>query len=108
MTHTPGPWHIGSDHGDPREQELDYVYDQSGWPFFVGVQETRTGKCDYHPATGIQSVEDARLIAAAPDLLAALDCMVKVFNAKEPPDAIVGFAAIERGRGAIAKAEGAE
>ena len=47
---------------------------------------------------------DARLIAAAPDLLRTLQAMVGVFNREESADPLICFAAIEQARYAIEKA----
>lgn len=69
--HTPGPWVIGSEHGDDADRP-DYQYNADGWPFFVAHRSTEIGRGDFHTACSIQRKEDARLIAAAPDLLAAL------------------------------------
>ena len=46
---------------------------------------------------------NCRLMAAAPDLLAALEIMVRAFNADDI-DPLVAFASIEKARDAIAKA----
>ncbi|WP_342148005.1 hypothetical protein [Methylorubrum sp. SB2] len=44
-----------------------------GWPYFVRRDiPVEPGGCPLHIATGIQRLADARLIAAAPDLAAAL------------------------------------
>ena len=49
---------------------------------------------------------NARLIAAAPDLLVCLERMARAFsNPDQPPEPIVGFALIEQARAAIAKAQ---
>lgn len=66
ITHTPGQWHAYSycpgtdDGGDPFEDQL-------------GV---RTSTCEV--CTGIQVLDDAQLIAAAPELLAALKAIIAV------------------------------
>jgi len=59
-THTPAPWHA-CDNGDK-------TYHIAPDSAFVGGKRWYQDKV----ATGIQSEADARLIAAAPDLLAAL------------------------------------
>lgn len=48
---------------------------------------------------------NARLIAAAPDLLAALEMAERAFNA-ETIDPLVAFATVEKIRAAIAQAKG--
>ena len=67
MSHTPGPWHL--DRGMPDDPYLD-VCDVGGYAF-VRVYEQ-------HPRLGYAWPLDAnaRLIAAAPDLLAALERIV--------------------------------
>jgi hypothetical protein len=102
--HTPGPWHIGSEHDD----NGDYRYDSCGWPHFVGDNRQETGRCDYHMATGIQNIADARLIAAAPDLLAALEEMTDMAADLLPKAGPSGWGeiAIDNARAAIAKATG--
>ena len=54
-------WFVGSNHGT--DEQPDYQYNLDGWPFFVGIKETRRGKYDYHIATGIQDRELALDIA---------------------------------------------
>jgi hypothetical protein len=102
--HTPGPWAIKfrGDHsayislGDPTtggpHKQFDIAFDSR------------------HPS----DVADARLIAAAPDLLAALKALLAVAPPKAPgAGVIVGSeekhkAAIAAARAAVAKAEGAQ
>jgi hypothetical protein len=72
--HTPAPWFVGSEHDRPGvdgESALvtEYRYDGGtedsdggrGWPYFVGVNETRIGRTDQRLASDIQSLDDARL-----------------------------------------------
>ena len=77
MTFTPGKWFIGSEHEQTAtDRDTDgtlYQYDMEGWPFFVGVKETRTGRTDRHIAISVQNKADAHLIAAAPELLRACE-----------------------------------
>ena len=64
--HTPGPWRVAPDVID-EEQSLDYL---------------RVETKDADIASRILIDEDANLIAAAPDLLAALKrCVVSLHNA---------------------------
>jgi len=65
-THTPDPWHA-CDNGDK-------TYHIAPDSAFVGGKRWYQDKV----ATGIQSEADARLIAAAPDLLAALEKGIEV------------------------------
>ena len=85
--HTPGPWRV---------LEPDQVRGQEGE--FVA-------NCECHRGRLATDRANARLIAAAPDLLEALGWMVETFNAKEI-DPMAAFATIEKARAAIAKAKG--
>ncbi|HID7917392.1 TPA: hypothetical protein ACXIEW_002570 [Pseudomonas aeruginosa] len=86
--HTPGPWRLrGCDGGwaidfnDDQEQVVDYVYEEA----------------------------DARLIAAAPELLAALqmtrDCLAKCLTGGEVSAALAGRA-LTMASEAVSKATG--
>lgn len=97
MSHTPGPWHWDSDEvkGDPYGR--------------VRFRVTTTGKTItqvyYSSYEGglTNAVDDARLIAAAPDLLAALE---RLWNASEGRSDEEINARLHA-RAAIAKATGA-
>ena len=89
MSHTPGPWEL-------REGD-----DEAFGPAIYSA-----GAHDMDPLATVSRVSrrdaeaDARLIAAAPDLLAALEDVVQMYQpAFDPPF-------IERARAAIAKAKG--
>lgn len=87
VSHTPGPWEIVSlsGWGSPFSIRMAYRSDNPNAP-----------KTHY----GVQSVrrrEDAHLIAAAPDLLAAAKSALDVMGANAARDALAA---------AIAKAEG--
>ena len=90
--HTPGPWHLSecagqtTDAGICAESGL-HITDVGGY----GMRDD-------------QNEANARLIAAAPELLAALECLVAVGNPSADP--LVMFAATEKARAAIAKALG--
>lgn len=86
--HTPGPWTIYA----PAGTDSYYV---SG-PGSLCVFTIRAGT--------IPMRDDARLIAAAPELLTALRNLVAA--ATPHADALVMFACVERARAAIEKAEG--
>jgi hypothetical protein len=71
--HTLAPWTIGSSHGDDPDAP-EYKDDTAGWPYFVrepqGAEHPHgLGYGGLHVACGVQRLEDARLIAAAPDML---------------------------------------
>jgi hypothetical protein len=86
--HTPGPW------------ELIAPHQTSGWGLCVGSGEQITARI---PAYAGREA-DARLIAAAPDLLEALKAMLEVCYDLERDDATV--TAVSAARAAIASAEG--
>lgn len=82
MKHTPGPWQQGE-----------------GTTLWVVLANDRTPIC--HLLLGTEAAEaNARLIAAAPDMLEALEVMVHSFMYKDAPEAF------NIARAAIAKAEG--
>lgn len=97
--HTPGPWHWDSDpiKGDPLEH--------------VRYRVVTTGKtvtqC-YYSSSDEQAEWDARLIAAAPELLEALILMVRTHD--EPAESLLQEMKeqvwLDLARAAIAKATG--
>ncbi len=89
MPHTPGPWHWDGYEllRAPSESVTDIVLD-------ISVE----GACP--------SVDDARLIAAAPELLAALKALVMADDAAEDTSSLGD--ALAAAEDAIAKAEGRE
>ena len=95
-THAPGPWEIG-----PDGRSIKNVYgsrscdDSQLWPVRV------TGR-------GVNQLANARLIAAAPELLDALKDMVDIVsrNVDGRPGRDDAAECWDRARDAIAKAEG--
>lgn len=83
--HTKGPWKAIY---DEQENDWDIEVDGDRWN---GI------------APGIDREEDARLIAAAPDLLEALEIYMAAENQRIP---IQGTGFITKARAAIAKAKG--
>ena len=77
---TPGPWLVRGEadaDASPADRMLGIEpasEDRSGgWPYLVRQDRPfAPGECPLHIAVGIQRLADARLIAAAPDLAAAL------------------------------------
>ena len=83
--HTPGPWHVAT-------------YGCS--PDYFAIKQ---GPCTL--ATKITTEQDARLIAAAPELLAALSELVD-YDEGSSEEGSYGSEVMERCRAAIAKAKG--
>jgi hypothetical protein len=106
--HTPGPWIFGIRNYDD-ECKLGFIekpFEYKGPGFFdnpaiFGAGGTEVVGCDEYLI--FNSPEDARLIAAAPDLLEALKEMLDNHE-----DACTGYGegAAEKARAAIAKATG--
>ena len=90
MTHTPGPWYIG----DPRNEEPA----EKGALFSLDGE--RVAACwDEMPI--IATHEDLRLMAAAPELLEALEAVLEQFNCD-----YYECTSIKKAHAAIAKARG--
>ena len=93
MIHTPGPWYHESDgEGRPRQRRDQYIVAIGG----LGRVATCHWIEDGHPT------DNARLIAAAPELLAALDFMVQA--AETEPGMTIYRAHIGDAKAAITKA----
>ena len=88
MEHTPGPWTRRSIPG-----HLFEITGQDGEPVF----RIRGGM--------MPTLADAYLIAAAPELRAALEMLTTAANQKDP-DPLVMFATVEKARAALDKAKG--
>lgn len=87
--HTPGPWRVGRHLGarsDVRLIHKDAGDKGQGIPIIEGVV----------------SLEDARLIAAAPELLSALERLLMIADVCDAAE----LGALKQARAAIAKAEG--
>ena len=77
---TPGPWTVRGE-AEPGASPAQVMLGvepagddrPGGWPYLIRRHATiEPGGCPLHIAVGIQRTADARLIAAAPDLAAAL------------------------------------
>jgi len=93
--HTPGPWTVHA--SDP---EIDGEY-----PWWVGVDERSAFVAD------VLGEADARLIAAAPELLTALEVIARPpyqWDSDESRDTKEVRRRIQIARAAIAKAKGTE
>ena len=99
MKHTPGPWEIDT---DTRPAEICTIHgvtpqgeDGQGWVYVRGA----LGRWDDTPK---ERMANARLIAAAPDLLAALDALLlDIGGASSLPGAVMARAAIAKATGAV-------
>lgn len=94
--HTPGPWHIGTG------KATQIIYGTDGYAVANAVT--------YHGRdTESDMVENARLIAAAPELLAALERLSErcaALDQSATHDGIENCNAMVAARAAIAKAKG--
>lgn len=82
--HTPGPWRLGPSLGEVRDDDNNVL-------------------CDVYHDSDEQAEADTRLIAAAPDLLAACEALLNEARQYFP---MVCGEAITQGEAAIAKARG--
>lgn len=104
MSHTPGPWRI-SEYAQIWPEDSDDSIDDKNIVWRIGGAngESVCGTCDGCDAiTGA----DARLIAAAPELLSALEAVVAAYdsaftspNFRPPPHEVMARAAIAKARG---------
>ena len=102
-THTPGPWHIAEEHENVFGEQVTRreICSQSEWGDLVCLNLNSVGK--KYPC----SEPNARLIAAAPDLLAAAKAALWDFNSIMPPELVERFGAAKMMlRAAIARGEG--
>jgi len=99
--HTPGPWSL---HIVPTS--VGFCFKVGPFPWKDGRQNHACIYADYPGANQITNTElgaNARLIAAAPDLLEALQTIV---NSAEANQAAILYPLIDDARAAIAKATG--
>ena len=85
---TPGPWQWHHDHGW-------LVVESNNGDLYIKIEKGIAAK--NHTA-------DARLIAAAPELLEALESIVRLIEVEDAR--LANFGEVERARAAIAKATG--
>lgn len=96
--HTPGPWQYRrSSTSSTDYYEIIPAGELGGW---------KDGR--YLSVSGAIDEHDARLIAAAPDLLEALKSIAEFWNRDQNEKAMIGacWHAVETAEAAIAKAEG--
>lgn len=92
MTHTPGPWQ--HEYHDGRGE--GYILGPDGQAVVIG------GRSDWGVMRGVLAPDDARLIAAAPDLLEALTSILSEWHVRG--DGRVDSATADAALAAIAKA----
>ncbi len=101
MTHTPGPWTVKT-HTSWSDLVVYASYSLGQWPI-CSLNKRATDKQSNHPEIeGPMQVANARLIAAAPDLLAALEGIIDLATAHDYETE--KMEAIVVARAAIAKA----
>lgn len=96
--HTPGPWMVSPEHPTIIRRDYRPISDCGE---LIGSASGHT-KSGFFPSED-EAVANARLIAAAPDLLEALQA---IFAAMHPDIPGAPGSAIEKARAAIAKATG--
>ncbi len=102
IKHSPGPWKlVGPDRDDPHRV---HVSSSGNWYRFASVVVRMIGEVKDEPI----GLANARLIAAAPDLLAAAKIVLAGLNQRidaAPIDAVPVFDGIAELHSAVAKAE---
>jgi hypothetical protein len=84
MTYTPGPWKVETDSAD----------DCNFWWYTVGPAQVSVGR---HSDDDIEATANARLISAAPEMLEALDNLIRS-NSPEHINAAIDAVAKARGK----------
>lgn len=97
MTHTPGPWAY-----DPDSKEVFGSTEEHGCGWIALVEGNDSSD---QPLPAEMRAANARLIAAAPELLAALKELVEYDDGSNDPGDL-GYEILQRCKAAIAKAEG--
>jgi hypothetical protein len=103
MSYTPGPWEVGDlvtlegyDNTIPHHLVVGWIGGESGRTIAdVGEWKDRPN-----------AREDARLIAAAPDLLDALNDVLAYARSGDPEQRVISPGAVRRATEAVAKARG--
>ena len=98
MSHTPGPWAVFPKPHDDKERFSHWIYEENDPGHNVGIC-----LCEDRE----ESEANASLIAAAPDMLAALkECALQLeYLAEKFQPTSTGVAVLSRVEAAIAKAE---
>lgn len=99
--YTPGPWAVFHDHPDEETaKNLAYIRPVKFPDTFFCLEIASLFCCELEPAQNA----NARLMAAAPELVEALQYAVEQLEAYKTTQVGIHHAAIEKGRAAIAKA----
>lgn len=97
IKHTPGPWHYGDEHVNRREFNC----------FSIGNGACSVAQVAVYPAISRDEAKaNARLIAAAPDLLEACQTMLRLAEGLDLGES--NSDEVEQLRDAITKAQGGE
>ena len=99
--HTPGPWHA-----DPGRRVTGFAVTHDGEPNPIAIALRKPRSSHTNGITDSTALANARLIAAAPDLLVALEACEELLSAMPTLGGIAGLAVVENARAAIAKARG--
>ncbi len=103
MTHTPGPWTVKT-YTSWSDLVVYANYDLGQWPI-CALNKRATDKHSNHPKIeGPMQLANARLIASAPDLLAALQGIIDLATASDYETE--KMEALSYARAALAKATG--
>jgi len=104
--HTPGPWRVGMNNGS--NANIVTAGDDVGVATIGGIyMHRRIDEVEHEPACQA-GLANARLIAAAPDLLEALVALRAEVQSMAARVGWAGMGAREKANRAIAKAEGSE
>lgn len=104
IKHTPAPWRVSSE--SPRIIQKDYRAIGSDAGFLIASTMGHDNSGFY--ASEQEADANARLIAAAPELLEALEACTKAMASVLPDFNPYDQAAYDKARAAIAKAKGEE
>lgn len=101
--HTPGPWRVSEQSPTIIKQDMRMIGNESG--VLIGSASGYTGS-GFFP-TDEEAVANARLIAAAPELLEALEEVMSMLGSELVKDTL-GYEWHDKARAAIAKATGSD
>lgn len=104
--HTPGPWRASLKSKDSVRIETDDNF--NGYVATVGADDTEERNGTIYEFVSKTGRANARLIAAAPELLEALKIVVTQLGEYKDGDGAAKYHALNIARAAITKAEGGE